>query len=204
MNKIKNLKVYKKCLIVVDMVNGFVREGVLHDERIANVIPRQIELINKNIKEEGLTIFIKDTHDENAVEFKRFGNTKHCVRGTSEAELVDELKIFENKEDVISIEKNSTSYMEAPKFRELIKELENIKEINIVGCCTDICDFNGTMALANYLDEHNRDVVIKIHKDAVATYSEEERQQYVDAAYLLMEQQGIQLVKRKSYFRRQY
>ena len=204
MNKIKNLKVYKKCLIVVDMVNGFVREGVLHDERIANVIPRQIELINKNIKEEGLTIFIKDTHDENAVEFKRFGNTKHCVRGTSEAELVDELKIFENNEDVISIEKNSTSYMEAPKFRELIKELENIKEINVVGCCTDICDFNGTMALANYLDEHNRDVVIKVHKDAVATYSEDERQEYVNAAYLLMEQQGIQLVKRKSYFRRQY
>lgn len=202
MNKIKNLKVYKKCLIVVDMVNGFVREGVLHDERIANVIPRQIELINKNIKEEGLTIFIKDTHDDNAIEFKRFGNTKHCVRGTSEAELVDELKIFENNEDVISIEKNSTSYMEAPKFRELIKELENIKEINIVGCCTDICDFNGTMALANYLDEHNRDVVIKVHKDAVATYSEDERQEYVNAAYLLMEQQGIQLVKRKSYFRR--
>jgi nicotinamidase-related amidase len=197
MNKIKNLKVYNKCLIVVDMVNGFVREGVLHDERIASVIPRQIELINKNIREQGLTIFIKDTHDENAVEFKRFGNTKHCVRGTSEAELVDELKIFEKKEDVISIEKNSTSYMEAPKFRELIQALENIKEINVVGCCTDICDFNGTMALANYLDEHNRDVVIKVHKDAVATYSEDERQKYVDAAYLLMEQQGIQLVKRK-------
>lgn len=197
MNKIKNLKVYKKCLIVVDMVNGFVREGVLHDERIANVIPRQIELINKNIKEEGLTIFIKDTHDENAVEFKRFSNTKHCVRGTSEAELVDELKIFENKEDVISIEKNSTSYMEAPKFRHLIKELENIKEINVVGCCTDICDFNGTMGLANYLDEWNRDVVIKVHRDAVATYAEDDRQQYVYAAYLLMEQQGIQLVKKK-------
>ena len=197
MNKIKNLKVYKKCLIVVDMVNGFVREGVLHDERIANVIPRQIELINKNIKEEGMTIFIKDTHDENAVEFKRFSNTKHCVRGTSEAELVDELKIFENKEDVISIEKNSTSYMEAPKFRHLIKELENIKEINVVGCCTDICDFNGTMGLANYLDEWNRDVVIKVHRDAVATYAEDDRQQYVYAAYLLMEQQGIQLVKKK-------
>ena len=197
MNKIKNLKVYKKCLIVVDMVNGFVREGVLHDERIANIIPRQIEFINKNIKEEGLTIIIKDTHDENAVEFKRFGNTKHCVRGTSEAELVDELKIFENKEDVISIEKNSTSYMEAPKFRELIQELENVKEINVVGCCTDICDFNGTMGLANYLDEWNKDVVIKVHRDAVATYAEDDRQQYVYAAYLLMEQQGIQLVKKK-------
>ena len=196
MNKIKKLEIYKKCLIVVDMVNGFVREGVLHDEAIAMIIPRQIELIEKNQKEGELTIFIKDTHDENAVEFKRFGGTKHCVRGTKEAELVDELKVYEGKENTISIEKNSTSYMEAPKFRELIKELKNLKEISVIGCCTDICDFNGTMALANYLDEWNRDVEIKVHQDAVATYAEDARKNYVDAAYLLMEQQGIQLVKK--------
>ena len=197
MEKIKNLEVYKKCLIVVDMVNGFVREGVLHDEKIATIIPRQIELVKENQEAGELTIFIKDTHDLEAVEFKRFGNTKHCVRGTSEAELVEELKIFENKENIISIEKNSTSYMEAPEFRKIIKELKNLKEIIVVGCCTDICDFNGTMALANYLDQWNRDVDIKVYQDAVATYAEEERQKYVDAAYLLMEQQGIQLIKKR-------
>ena len=197
MNKIKKLEIYKKCLIVVDMVNGFVREGVLHDEAIAMIIPRQIELIEKNQKEGELTIFIKDTHDENAVEFKRFGGTKHCVRGTKEAELVDELKVYEGKENTISIEKNSTSYMESPRFRELIGKLVNLNEIDIVGCCTDICDFNGTMALANYFDEWNRDVEIRVHKDAVATYCEEARKNYVDAAYLLMEQQGIQLVKKR-------
>ena len=38
MNKIKKFKMYKRCLIVVDMVNGFVREGVLHDEKIARMI----------------------------------------------------------------------------------------------------------------------------------------------------------------------
>jgi len=197
MNKINNLEIYKKCLIVVDMVNGFVREGVLHDSKIANIIPIQIELIKDNQNEKGLTIFIKDTHEDNAVEFKRFSNTKHCVRGTSEAELVDELKNFEAMENVISIEKNSTSYMEAPKFRELIGKLINLKEINVVGCCTDICDFNGTMALANYMDQWNRDVEIKVYQDAVATYAEEERKKYVDAAYLLMEQQGIKLVKKR-------
>ena len=194
---VKNLKIYKKCLIVVDMVNGFVREGVLHDQKIANIIPRQIELIEENIKNGGLTIFIKDTHNEDAVEFKRFGNTKHCVKGTSEAELVDELKVYENMDNVISIEKNSTSYMEAPEFRKLIKELTEVSEINVVGCCTDICDFNGTMGLANYLDEWNRDIDIKIHTDAIATYAEEDRLKYVEASYLLMEQQGIQLVKKR-------
>ena len=197
MNKVKNLKVYKGMLIVVDMVNGFVREGVLHDEKIADVIPRQIELI-KDAKSRGdLIVFIKDTHDENAVEFKRFGGTKHCVRGTSEANLVDELLPFENDEDTISIEKNSTSFMEAPEFRNLIAELYNIERVDVVGCCTDICDFNGTMGLANYCDQTNRNVELNVHTDAVATYAQDARKNYVDAAYLLMEQQGIQLVKKR-------
>ena len=108
MENIKNLRVYEKALIVVDMVNGFVREGVLHDDKIADVIPSQVKLIKEYLKDEQLVIFIKDTHEEDAVEFKRFGNTKHCVKGTTEAELVDELKVFEELENVISIEKNST------------------------------------------------------------------------------------------------
>lgn len=197
MCKVKNLEVYKGMLIVVDMVNGFVREGVLHDEKIADVIPRQIELIKEAKARGDLIVFIKDTHDEDAVEFKRFGNTKHCVRGTSEAKLVDELLPYENEEEVISIEKNSTSYMEAPEFRQLIAGLSNLERVDVVGCCTDICDFNGTMGLANYFDQNNRNVEINVHTDAVATYAQDIRKNYVDAAYLLMEQQGIQLVKKK-------
>lgn len=197
MKKIKNLKVYEKCLIVVDMVNGFVREGVLHDDRIALVIPNQVELIKKYNEEGELVVFIKDTHNEDAVEFKRFGNTKHCVRGTSEAELVNELLPYEGKNNTISIEKNSTSFMEAPEFRKLVSELVNVRQYDIVGCCTDICDFNGTMGLANYCDEWNRDVSINVYQDAMATYSEDIRQEYVDAAYLLMKQQGIKLVRKK-------
>lgn len=192
----KELQNFKKMLIVVDMVNGFVKEGVLHDKNIELIIPRIKELVEKNLKDEELTVFIKDTHNEDAVEFKRFGNTKHCVKGTSEAELVDELKVYEGLENTISIEKNSTSYMEAPKFRKLISDLINLKEIDVVGCCTDICDFNGTMGLSNYLNEWNRDVIISVHQDACATYSETKRRNYVDAAYLLMEQQGIKLVKK--------
>ena len=197
MNKVKNLKVYKGMLIVVDMVNGFVREGVLHDEEIASVIPRQIELIKEAKARGDLIVFIKDTHDEDAVEFRRFGGTKHCVRGTSEANLVDELLPFENDEDTIAIEKNSTSFMEAPEFRNLIAGLQNVERVDVVGCCTDICDFNGTMGLANYFDQENRNVEINVHTDAVATYAQDARKNYVDAAYLLMEQQGIQLVKKR-------
>lgn len=197
MKNVKNLKVYETALIVVDMVNGFVNEGVLHDKNIKKIVPRQLELLEEAEKKGSLIILVKDTHNKNATEFKRFGNTTHCIQGTSEAELIDELKPFEQKENVITVEKNSTSLMESPEFREIVKQAENLKEVNFVGCCTDICVFNGAMGLANYYDEWNRDVTINVHEDAIATYSEDEREEYVQSAKLLMKQQGINLVSKK-------
>lgn len=197
MKNVKNLKVYETALIVVDMVNGFVNEGVLHDKNIRKIVPRQLELLEEAEKKGSLIILVKDTHNNNATEFKRFGNTTHCIKGTSEAELIDELKPFEQKDNVITVEKNSTSLMESPEFREIVKQAENLKEVNFVGCCTDICVFNGAMGLANYYDEWNRDVTINVHEDAIATYSEDEREEYVQSAKLLMKQQGINLVSKK-------
>ena len=196
METIGNLKKYKEFLIVVDMVNGFVTEGVLHDEKIKDIIPRQIELIKEAKTKGKLIIFIKDTHTKESVEFERFGNTSHCLENTIESELVDELKEFENKEDTISIRKNSTSFMESPEFRKLIESQLELTEFDVVGCCTDICVVNGSIGLANYLDQHNRKHIINVHEDAIATYSEDERKEYVDAAILLMKQQGINIVKK--------
>lgn len=197
MKNVKNLKVYETALIVVDMVNGFVNEGGLHDKNIKKIVPRQLELLEEAEKKGSLIILVKDTHNNNATEFKRFGNTTHCIKGTSEAELIDELKPFEQKDNVITVEKNSTSLMESPEFREIVKQAENLKEVNFVGCCTDICVFNGAMGLANYYDEWNRDVTINVHEDAIATYSEDKRGEYVRSAKLLMKQQGINLVSKK-------
>jgi len=194
---IKNLKMYKGMLIIVDMVNGFVKYGALSDPKIAKKVPRQIELIKEAKNKGDLIIFIKDTHEKDSVEHKRFNGCFHCIRGTGEVLVIDELKEFENGEDTISLEKNSTSYMESPDFRTLIANATNIKRVDVVGCCTDICDFNGTMGLANYFDQYNRDVEIRVHEDAIATFQEDARQKYVEAAKLLMIQQGIQLVKKK-------
>lgn len=194
--KIKNLEMYEGMLIIVDMVNGFVKKGALADPKIGEIVPRQIELIREAKGKGYLIVFIKDTHEENSVEHKRFGGALHCVKGTGEELVIDELKEYENDPDTVSIEKNSTSFMEAPDFRELIEKAKNIHKVDVVGCCTDICDMNGTMGLANYFDQWNRDVEIRVHTDAIATFAEEQRQNYVDAAKLLMKQQGIQLVKK--------
>ena len=190
------IKKYKSCLIIVDMVNGFIREGVLHDENISKIIPRQIELIEEAKEKGSLIIIIKDTHHKDSVEFVRFGNTSHCLEDTEESELVEELKPFEKEGDIVCIRKNSTSFMEAPSFRRLMREQDELEEFDIVGCCTDICVVNGTLGLANYLDEWDRPHKINVWEDAIATYSEDTRGEYVEAAKILMKQQGMEL-KRK-------
>ena len=195
-SNVKDLKLYNGCLIVVDMINGFVNEGMLHDKKIGERLERQIELVKEAKSEGKLIVFIKDTHDKDSAEFERFGNLPHCLRGTREADLVNELKVYENKEDTISIEKNCTNFMEAPDFRLLIELQQNMNEFDIVGCCSDICVFDGAMGLAGYLDQWNRRHVIRVHEDAIATYDEENRKNYVEAAKLLGEQHGIQYVKK--------
>ena len=79
--KLKKLKDYRKMLYIIDMVNGFVNEGPLHDEHIRGTIPEQIKLIEKQRKEQEGVAFIKDHHTKDSVEFKDF--MPHCIEGTS-------------------------------------------------------------------------------------------------------------------------
>lgn len=190
----KDLLLYKKALLVVDMLNGFVNEGPLHDKRCQEIVPRQKELIEEALKQEDLVVFIKDNHDKNATEFLRM--PAHCIENTSESELIPELKIYEGKENTISIKKNSTSFNEVPAFRNLMHDLVNLERVDEIGVCTDICDFNGIMGLANYFDQENRKVSLYVHEDAIKTYAEEERKEYVEASKLLLTQQGIHLVRK--------
>lgn len=191
---IKNLKLYERVLIVVDMVNGFVYNGPLHDIECSKIIPRQKEIIDDYLDNGDLVVFIKDTHTKDSTEFSRM--PIHCLENTDESELVPELREYVGRDNVITINKNSTSFNEAPEFRELITNLVNLKRVDEIGVCTDICDFNGIMSLANRLNQENRDVSIYVHEDAVATFNETERSKYVEAAKLLMKQQGINIIRK--------
>ena len=190
----KNIKEVKKALIVVDMVNGFIKEGNMKDKSIENIVPENERLINEFIKEDEGLIFIKDCHQENSIEFKKF--PKHCVKGTSEANLVDELLKYE--QDALVYEKNSTSAIFAQHFIDDISKMENLSEVVITGCCTDICVSNLAIPLQNYFDENNKEVNIIVPENAVETYDApyHPRDIYNDMAFKLMNQAGIKLVKK--------
>ena len=187
------MKNYRKILYIVDMVNGFVKEGVMHDEYISHTISEQVRLIKKFKKENQGIALIKEAHQENCIEFNTF--PKHCVIGTSEAELVDELREYEDESLVYK--KNSTSAIFAPNLIEDIKEMKNLKEVVVCGCCTDICVLNFVIPLKNYLNQFDRDVKIFVVENATETYNSptHNREEYNEMAYKLIKQTGIEVVK---------
>ena len=191
----KDLNNIQKILINVDMVNGFVNTGAMHDKYINHIIPMQISLMKDFEKtKDSLNVIIKDTHKQNCREFNRY--PIHCVENTEESELVPELKIFENDNSIV-FEKNSTSTIYATGFLDFINSLHNLKEVIIVGCCTDICILNLAIPLQNYFDQFDKDVKIVVPQNGVETYDapNHPRDEYNKMAFKLMAQAGIDTKK---------
>lgn len=164
----KEEKQIKNLAINIDMVNGFVKEGALAAPSIMRVVPRQIELLNDYINDEDKAIvFIRDEHTENSVEFNTFGT--HCLKGTSETSVIDELKKYQ--QNAYDFSKNSTNFVFAPGFREQIERLENLKTVLLMGCLSEVCVKNGGITLRNYFDQLNRDIDIYVAEDAIDTYN---------------------------------
>lgn len=183
----------KKLLVVVDMVNGFVREGNMADPKISHIIPECERLVRKFLEEGYQIVYIADCHKEGCNEFSKF--PVHCLEGTRESEVVDELKKYEN--EVIVVKKNSTSAMFAKGFIDVINQMADLEEVVIIGCCTDICVQNLAIPLANYFDEEERKIIITVPTNAVETYDApyHPKDEYNAMAFKFMKQTGINLVE---------
>ena len=175
----------ERMIFVIDMVNGFVKEGALADSNILKIVPKIKEIINDK---KGVLVEVKESHNENSLEFKNF--PPHCLKGTMEAETCDELK--DVLKDSLKFYKNSTSALFGKDVLDFI--LKNyVKEIIITGCCTDICIMNFAIPLKNLFNELGIDTEIVVYKEAVDTYDapNHNREYFNEIAFLLMEQCGI-------------
>ena len=190
---VKSFEDIEEVLIVVDTVNGFMTDGALANPDAMHIVSKQIKLIEKILERNGLVIFVKESHDRNCMEFNYF--PEHCLTGSFETELVDELKPYEKYG--ITIEKNSTSFMFARGFLNLMSLMKNLNVIIGNGVCSDICIPNGFIPLKNYFNQNNRDVEIIVPLDSVDTFDapNHNRDEYQYASNILMDQSGIKLVK---------
>ena len=150
-----------KALVVVDMQNGFLREGNLASEDCLAVLPAVVQEVEQALDEDELIIFTADTHEVDDEEFAAF--PEHCVRGTREAELVDELKGYLDRPNSLLVKKRRYSALFETEFEGHLHRY-GIDEVRICGVCTDIC------VLHTAADLRNRDIAVTVVGRATATF----------------------------------
>ena len=182
----------KTLVILVDIINGFIREGAMSDGRIAEIIPPNVQLL-KAAKEKGIQVVATaDCHESDAAEFQMV--PCHCVVNTSESQVVKELT-DEGGFEVIP--KNSTNSLNTARLKEIVEET-GIRDFIITGDCTDICVMQLCLALKTYFTEKNINPRIVVPLDCVETY--DAPYHYADfanlAAVKLMADSGVTIVKK--------
>ena len=152
-----------KALFVIDMLKDFLNnDGALYcGETSRQIIPFIKEKIEEFHKNKDMVIFICDSHDPDDLEFKMF--PKHCVTGTSGAEIIDELPVFE-KDMIIKKKRYSSFYSTA--LDRVLKDHE-ISEVHVVGVCTSICVMDTVGGL------RNRDITAIVYRNGVADFDPE-------------------------------
>lgn len=152
--------------VVVDMVNGFVNEGALADKGINRIVPNIVARMEKAFENGEMVVAFRDCHSINDEEFKSYPH--HCLKGSNEGELIDELKPYQDR--MIIIDKNTTNGFNTSEFKKLLSN-NQFSEIEICGCCSDICVTDLTYSLAKYLSEKKIDTIIKINENMIDTFN---------------------------------
>lgn len=180
-----------KLLLVVDVIKGFLKEGNMAFEDGNKVVKPIKALIEKFIENNDMIVTLRDEHKEDSLEFKSY--PKHCVIGTSEVELIDELSMY--KPHMVDVAKRSTNGINTKQFREILKE-NTFSEVVVVGVCTDICVLQSVLSLITYFYEHDIDTKVTVVQDAVETFDAEGHDQayYNELAFNLMENATANLV----------
>ncbi|WDV46312.1 cysteine hydrolase [Clostridiaceae bacterium M8S5] len=172
--KISSLDPHKTMLIIIDMNNGFAKQGALFSSRIKELIPNVVKLTKNCIEKGIITIAYTDTHTEDSPELKSF--PEHCMKGSKEAEVIDELLVFKDK-GLRVYEKNSTNGMMAVNPMEALTARYSIERINkidtfvIIGCETDICVYQYATTLKAYLNQNNINSRVIVPMNCVDTFN---------------------------------
>lgn len=190
--KLEELNKDTTLVVIVDMINGFIREGALASKRVESIIPEVVRINQKLNKAKKL--FFVDEHEENSKEFESF--PPHCIKGTNESKIIDELIPF--TDGAVIIGKNSTNgYMTEEFINYFYENKNNIENIVVVGCCSDLCISNYCLSTLTSINELNLDITVMVPVNAVETYDlfEHEGDKINTLALYNMQLNGVKLCK---------
>lgn len=191
----KGLSSKNTAIIVIDMINGFAKQGALYSERIQALIPyiaNTLEHFKGYPK-----LFLNDAHDEDSPEFIAY--PPHCVDGTEEAMLVDELVPF-IEDNGLFCKKNSTNGFFSPDFAKWFSENnDRIENYLVLGDCTDLCVLQFSLTLKAFLNQWNNASNVIVPTMGVDTYHLEETHHNANLMNLFalynMKSNGVLLIR---------
>ena len=193
MKNLSDLDLSKTELFIVDINNGFAKEGALYSPRIENLINPIVNFTKSVSNDIKNIIAFTDYHTLDSIELLSY--PKHCIEDTLECEIIDELKDIKN---IKIIKKNSTNGF----FALENLNFENIDNIIIVGDCTDICIYQLAITLKSYFNQHNINKNIIVPMNLVDTYHVDNSHpaELLNIVFLnSMIQNGIEVVKYINY-----
>ena len=149
----------RRVIVVVDVLNGFCRFGNLASPRLAAVVPGIRDYLEGELIGGARAVFLADTHAADDPEFEVF--PPHCVEGSGEEEIVEELREFADRS--IVVRKRRYSGFFGTDLERILAEMAP-ERVEVVGVCTDIC------VLHTVADLRNRDYPVSVNSSLVATY----------------------------------
>jgi nicotinamidase/pyrazinamidase len=153
----------KRALVVVDMIEDFVREGgaLYCGPTMAKIVPViQRELARARVAGDPV-VYLTDNHLPNDAEFAMF--PPHALVGTKGAEIVPELA--PGKGDVV-IPKRRYSGFFGTDLDITLRE-RGVDTLRLVGDCTNIC------VLYTAADARNLGYAVEVVQDGVTSFDEE-------------------------------
>ncbi len=156
----------KTVLVIVDVINGFIREGAMADGRIESIIGPVRQLLIHCVSSGIPAVAFADCHSEGCEEFSTF--PPHCIKGGSECEVVGEIK---ETGGYTLIEKNSVNGFHEPEFASFLKRNPERTDYIVCGDCTDVCVMNFCLCLKSYFDSRNIKSSVTVPINATETYS---------------------------------
>ncbi|MGL4742342.1 MAG: isochorismatase family cysteine hydrolase [Sarcina sp.] len=181
-------------LIVVDMVKGFYDQGALANDLVEGIINPIVEL-DKKMKGYRKVFFV-DSHTEESMEFGAY--PPHCIEGTLEEELIDELKVCEGikEKDTRIVKKNSINGFHSPEFKVFLDD-KSIENYIVVGVCSDICVKNLALTMKSYFNQNNLDKKIIVPSNMIETFDApfHNREFWNLLSLFEMKSNGIKIIK---------
>lgn len=153
----------KEAFIIIDMLNDFIDpEGSLYCGPGARDIVEPIKRsLTESRRNSAPVFFLRDSHDENDLEFDRY--PRHCVTGTWGSEIIPELT---PKPGEIVVPKKRFSGFYGTDLETLLAGT-GVDSVRVAGVCTSICVMDTVGGLAN------RDYRITVSRREVADFDPE-------------------------------